>query len=290
MLDTLVSSVDEHANRRACIICRATTNPISASPPRPSLLYLPQEQVVDFEGDDDEEEDEEDEDSDSGKGTERTAASASTSAGPVAGASAAPRGPEEVRVVGPWIAPPDTQDAARIRLSLYFALCVKSRPMFSGLLEAYVTAAPTAQAGLMAELPLLARAAAKGFGEAGVVGLVASAPDGARELVLAVLDLLVPREINKPSKELVAAVTKLRVTRLAAADRAAAMKKEREEEGCGGRGEKKSGVKVRIRGCCALGHTGEVFHCSVFVLSCCVLLCSVLFCCMVLCCCGGKGS
>lgn len=119
-----------------------------------------------------------------------------------------------VPVVNPWLAPPDTDAAARIRLSLYFALCVKSRPMLSGLLEAYVTAVAPAQAGLMAELPLLAKATAKGFGEAGVVGLIAAAPDGAQPLVLTMLDLLVPRETNKPSSQLVAAVRRLRDTRV----------------------------------------------------------------------------
>ncbi|CAN0521390.1 unnamed protein product, partial [Ectocarpus sp. 8 AP-2014] len=104
--------------------------------------------------------------------------------------------------VGPWLKPPDTAAAARVRLSLYFALCVKSRPMLSGLLEAYVTATPSAKDGLKAELPLLARAAAKGFGEAGVVGLVAASPVGAKPLALLMLDLLVPRDTNKPSPEM----------------------------------------------------------------------------------------
>eukprot|EP00904_Undaria_pinnatifida_P003695 jgi/Undpi1/13326/HiC_scaffold_8.g02985.m1 len=81
----------------------------------------------------------------------------------------------------------------------------EEKVMLSGLIEAYVTAAPTAQAGLMAELPLLAKAAAKAFGEPGVVGLMAAAPEGAKTLILMMLDLLVPRETNKPSPELVAA-------------------------------------------------------------------------------------
>lgn len=149
-----------------------------------------------------------------------------------------------VRVVAPWLSPPDTEAAARVRLSLYFALCVKSRPMLSGLLEAYVTAAPAAQAGLMAELPLLAKAAAKGFGEPGVVGLVAVAPDGAKPLILAMLDLLAPRETNKPSPELVAAVRRLRDTRLAKAAATAAMGAK--EEGKEGKG--KEGVKVGLAG------------------------------------------
>lgn len=118
-------------------------------------------------------------------------------------------------MVVPWLSPPETEAAARVRLSLYFALCVKSRAMLSGLLEAYVTGAPAAQAGLMVELPLLAKAAAARFGEPTVVGLLAAAPDGAQPLVLLVLDLLVPRETNKPSPELVAAVRRLREMRVA---------------------------------------------------------------------------
>lgn len=127
-----------------------------------------------------------------------------------------------VRVVGPWLSSPESEGAARVRLSLYFALCVKSRPMLSGLIEAYVTASPAAQAGLMAELPLLAKAAARAFGEPGVVGLMAAAPQGAKELILVMLDLLVPRETNKPSPELVAAVRRLRDTRVAKAAEVAA--------------------------------------------------------------------
>lgn len=207
--------------------------------PAPSPIS-PQEQAVDLDGDHENGADSNSDDKKEGKPNEKapkraTSASAPTPPGP----PGAPGG--DVCVVGPWIAPPKTEAAARIRLSLYFALCVKSRPMFSGLLEAYVTAAPAAQAGLMAELPLLARAAAKGFGEAGVVGLVALAPDGARPLVLAVLDLLVPRETNKPSLELVTAVQKLRVIRVAAAAKATAKRKE-EEGAAGGAGA--SGVQV----------------------------------------------
>ena len=128
----------------------------------------------------------------------------------------APPPGQRMVVAGPWQAPPETETAARTRLSLYFALCVKSRQMLAGLLEAYVTVSPAAQAGLMTELPLLARAAAKGFGEPGVVGLMGDAPPGAKTLVLAMLDLLVPKEINKPSPELVAAVRRLREARVAA--------------------------------------------------------------------------
>lgn len=181
--------------------------------------------MVDFEGDEEEEEKEVE---------ERTKkAPAMPARAPAPASSAAP---DAVRVVGPWIAPPDTAAATRVRLSLYFALCVKSRPMLAGLLEAYVTAAQAAQAGMKAELPLLVRAAAKGFGEAGVVGLVAAAPVGAKALGRVMLDLLVPRDINKPSPELVAAVRRLRDTRLASAVAAAA----KEEKG-GGEGE---GAKV----------------------------------------------
>lgn len=184
-------------------------------------VVLSQEDLVDFEGDEEEEEEE---------GEEEPAAGKKQS--PAAPPAPAPApAPAAVNVVGPWLAPPDTAATARVRLSLYFALCVKSRPMLSGLLEAYGTAAPAAQEGLKAELPLLARAAAKGFGEAGVVGLVAAAPVTAKALVLVMLDLLVPRETNKPSPELVAAVRRLRDTRLANAAK---------EEG----GEEEEGAKV----------------------------------------------
>lgn len=175
--------------------------------PRPPPSHK-QEDVVDFEGDDEEE-------LQPNPAKELTPTPDPTPADPL-----------EVRIVGPWLAPPQTEASARVRLSLYFALCVKSRPMFAGLMEVFVTAAPAAQAGLMAELPLLAKAAAKGFGEAGVVGLMAAAPDGAKALVLAMLDLLVPREINKPSQELVAAVRRLRATRCTRAVEGAKMKGE----------------------------------------------------------------
>lgn len=146
-----------------------------------------QQDVVDFEGDDGELEEE----------TPLTPTSRS-----------------DVKMPEPWLTLPENETAARTRLSLYFALCVKSRQMLAGLLEAYVMAVPAAQAGLMVELPLLARAAAKGFGETGVVGLMAAAPPGAKALVLSMLDLLVPKDINKPSPELVAAVRRLRHTRV----------------------------------------------------------------------------
>ena len=157
-----------------------------------------------------------------------TTATADTAATTAPAVTAPAAVPAAVRVVGPWLSPPESEAAARVRLSLYFALCVKSRQMLSGLIEAYVTAAPTAQAGLMAELPLLAKAAAKAFGEPGVVGLMAAAPEGAKTLILMMLDLLVPRETNKPSPELVAAVRRLRDIRharsveLAVAEAAAA--------------------------------------------------------------------
>lgn len=173
-------------------------------------VVLSQEDLVDFEVDEEEEEDEGEEEIAPGKEKSPAAPPA-----PARAPAAAAPAPATVNVVGPWQAPPDTAATARVRLSLYFALCVKSRPMLSGLLEAYVTAAPAAQEGLKAELPLLARAAARGFGEAGVVGLVAAAPVRAKALVLVMLDLLVPRETNKPSPELVAAVRRLRDTRLA---------------------------------------------------------------------------
>lgn len=179
------------------------------------FLVLSQEDLVDFEGDE-EEEDEEREEAAPRKEESPAAPPAPATAAAAAAGAAAPA-PAAVNVVGPWLAPPDTAATARVRLSLYFALCVKSRPMLSGLLEAYVTAVPAAQEGLKAELPLLARAAAKGFGEAGVVGLVAAAPVKAKALVLVMLDLLVPKEINKPSPELVAAVRRLRDIRLASA-------------------------------------------------------------------------
>lgn len=165
--------------------------------------------MLDFDGDDEEEE-------------EAAAASQIKVRPPT------PSPTPSVGVLGPWLAPPETEATARVRLSLYFALCVKSRPMLSGLLEAYVTAAPSAQAGLMAELPLLAKAAAKGFGEPGVVGLVAAAPHGAQAFVLAMLDLLVPWDTNKPSPELVAAVRRLREKRVATE---AAVKSEKMEGG-----------------------------------------------------------
>lgn len=189
---------------------------------------LSQEDLVDFEGDEEEEEEEGEEEAAPGK--------EESSAAPPAPAPAPAPAPGAINVVGPWLAPPDTAATARVRLSLYFALCVKSRPMLSGLLEAYVTAAPAAQEGLKAELPLLARAAAKGFGEAGVVGLVAAAPARAKALVVVMLDLLVPKEINKPSPELVAAVRRLRDTRLANAAK--------EEGGEEGEAAKVSGVTL----------------------------------------------
>lgn len=192
-------------------------------------LRFSQEDLVDFEGDDEEEEAEE--------------RKKKAPAVPPAPAPPPPAAPAVVRVVGPWIAPPATAAAARVRLSLYFALCVKSRPMLAGLLEAYVTAAPAAQEGMKAELPLLVRAAAKGFGEAVVVGLLAAAPVGAKALCLVMLDLLVPRHINKPSPELVAAVRRLRDTRVASAAEAAT------EEGGGEEGKD---AKVGILAC-ALG-------------------------------------
>ncbi|CAM9764967.1 unnamed protein product, partial [Laminaria digitata] len=170
-------------------------------------------------------------------------AATATAAGAAEPAAAAPAAAPAaavatgVRVVSPWLSPPESMGAARVRLSLYFALCVKSRPMLSGLIEAYVTASPEAQSGLMAELPLLAKAAARAFGEPGVVGLIAAAPEGAKSLILVMLDLLVPRETNKPSPELVAAVRRLRDTRVAKAKEAAAaaaaaagVKSEKEEE------------------------------------------------------------
>lgn len=159
---------------------------------------------MDFEGD---------------EGEEESDASSHGGAGHSSGDSERASGPSssEVRVLGPWISPPDSEGSARVRLSLYFALCVKSRAMLSGLLEAYVTAVDSARKGLMAELQLLAKAAAKVFGEAGVVALISAAPDGAQPMVLEMLDLLVPWETNQPSSELVAAVRRLRDTRVARA-------------------------------------------------------------------------
>lgn len=190
----------------ACSSCWHSSCFFDSAPPPPSPNVLPsprsvffqQEDVLDFDGDEEEEEEE-----------------AAAAAKQAKFRPATPPPTPSVRVLSPWIAPPETEAAARVRLSLYFALCVKSRPMLSGLLEAYVTAAPPAQAGLLAELPLLAKAAAKGFGEPGVVGLVAAAPEGARALVLAMLDLLVPWDTNKPSPEIVAAVRRLRDKRVA---------------------------------------------------------------------------
>lgn len=127
-----------------------------------------------------------------------------------------PASTSDVKMPEPWLTVPENETVARTRLSLYFALCVKSRQMLAGLMEAYVTAVPAAQAGLMIELPLLARATAKGFGETGVVSLMAAAPPGAKALVLSMLDLLVPKDVNKPSPELVAAVRRLRHTRVSA--------------------------------------------------------------------------
>ncbi|CAM9474731.1 unnamed protein product, partial [Choristocarpus tenellus] len=113
----------------------------------------------------------------------------------------------------PWSAPPQTEGATRVRLSLYFALCVKSHPLLTGLLEAYSTTLPVAQKGIMAELPMLAKAAATRFGAPGVVGLISTAVEGAEPLVLAMLDLLVPKDVNVPSLELVTAVRRLRDVR-----------------------------------------------------------------------------
>ncbi|CBJ30708.1 conserved unknown protein [Ectocarpus siliculosus] len=183
-----------------------------------------EEDLLDFEGEEEEEEEEEEKEEPKDKAPATPPAPAPVSAPPP---DATPGG---VPPAGPWLAPPDTAAAARVRLSLYFALCVKSRPMLSGLLEAYVTAIPAAKDGLKAELPLLARAAAKGFGEAGVVGLVAASPVGAKPLALLMLDLLVPRDTNKPSPEMVAAVRRLRETRLLAEAEAEAVVKEEEEE------------------------------------------------------------
>ena len=190
-------------------------------------LRCSQEDLVDFEGDEEEEEEEEQVDQRNAKPPVAPPPPTPVPAPAPAPASA----PGAVRVMGPWLAPPETAAAARVRLSLYFALCVKSRPMLAGLLEAYVTATPAAQEGLKAELPLLARAAAKGFGESGVVGLVAEAPVGAKALVLVMLDLLVPRDTNKPSPELVAAVRRLRHTRLANEAAAVAAEKPGGEQG-----------------------------------------------------------
>lgn len=200
-------------------------------------VTLFQEDLVDFEGDDEEEEEERGQQAPQRKEESPAAPPAPAPAPAPAPPAAATPAPAAVNVVGPWLAPPETAATARVRLSLYFALCVKSRPMLSGLLEAYVTAAPAAKEGLKAELPLLARAAAKGFGEAGVVGLVAAAPVKAKALVLVMLDLLVPREINKPSPELVAAVRRLRDTRLTNAAN---------EEG-GEEGEKGEGVEGNVK-------------------------------------------
>eukprot|EP00903_Cladosiphon_okamuranus_P015347 g14174.t1 len=200
-------------------------------PPSPPRLKVEttEEDLVDFEGDDEEEEEGGEEAAHRKEGS--PAAPPSKAPAPTPPVAAAPAA---VNVVGPWLAPPETAATARVRLSLYFALCVKSRPMLSGLLAAYVTATPETKEGLKAELPLLARAAAKGFGEAGVVGLVAAAPVRAKALVLVILDLLVPREINKPSPELVAAVRHLKDTRLTNAV---------EEEG----GEEGGDVKEKIK-------------------------------------------
>ncbi|CAM9263794.1 unnamed protein product [Discosporangium mesarthrocarpum] len=121
---------------------------------------------------------------------------------------------------GPWTGPPETEEATRLRLALYFALCVKSRAMLTGLLEAYSTALPPAQRGIMAELEMLVPAAAKGFGETKVVEMIAKASKaskGAKALELAMLDRLVPKQENSPSPELVEAVKRLRDTRLESA-------------------------------------------------------------------------
>lgn len=190
-------------------------------PTDPSTPFPSQEDLLDFEGEEEEDEEEEEETKDKALATPPAPALVSA---PPPDAT-----PDGVPPVGPWLAPPETAAAARVRLSLYFALCVKSRPMLAGLLDAYVTATPAAQDGLKAELPLLARAAAKGFGEAGVVGLVAASPVGAKPLALLMLDLLVPRDTNKPSPEMVAAVRRLRETRLLAEAKEEVVK--REEEG-----------------------------------------------------------
>lgn len=162
------------------------------------------QEELDFEGDDDEEAAEPEAHKTENKSSDPSATSATPS-----------RDTSELHVVAPWISPPETEAKARVRLSLYFALCVKSQPMLSGLVEAYVTASDAARAGLMAELPLLVKAAAKGFGESSVVSLISGSPEGSHPMVLAILDLLVPWETNKPSQELVAAVRRLRETRVA---------------------------------------------------------------------------
>ncbi|CAN0335377.1 unnamed protein product [Ectocarpus fasciculatus] len=220
-----------------------------APAPVPKKTEENEANLLDFEGEEEEEEEEEEE-----KEEDKPPATPPAPA-PVSAPSPDPT-PGGVPSVGPWLAPPDTAAAARVRLSLYFALCVKSRPMLSGLLEAYVTATPAARDGLKAELPLLARAAAKGFGEAGVVGLVAASPVGAKPLALLMLDLLVPRDTNKPSPEMVAAVRRLRETRLLAEAEAEAVVKGEEEDGKADEPSAATGVEYMVPVLGGLGREG----------------------------------
>ncbi len=116
-----------------------------------------------------------------------------------------------------------TPEATRWKLSLYFALCIKSEDMFLGLFDAYARAEEAVRSGITLEMQVLMRAMhapkrystpdARGESMAHAISLLSGVPKGAEALLIEVLDLLVPIEENDPHPQLVAAAKKLRVNR-----------------------------------------------------------------------------
>ncbi len=116
-----------------------------------------------------------------------------------------------------------TPEATRWKLSLYFALCIKSEDMFLGLFDAYARAEEAVRSGITMEIRVLMRAMldpkrystadAKGESMAHIISLLSGVPKGAEALLIEVLDLLVPIEENDPHPQLISAAKKLRVNR-----------------------------------------------------------------------------
>ncbi len=116
-----------------------------------------------------------------------------------------------------------TPEATRHKLSLYFALCIKSEDMFLGLFDAYAHAEEAVRSGITMEIRVLMRAMldpkryntadAKGESMAHIMSLLSGIPKGAEPLLIEVLDLLVPIDENDPHPQLISAAKKLRVTR-----------------------------------------------------------------------------
>jgi hypothetical protein len=72
--------------------------------------------------------------------TATTAAAAAAAEQPTAATTAAAAAARQKRWSALWPQPPKSADAARCRLALYFALCVRNSALLRGLYDAYARA------------------------------------------------------------------------------------------------------------------------------------------------------